>query len=129
VVALDVRAVDYVAVIATVVLGVLAVADAIFLNITDRAAELAALRAFGWPEAALSRLIITEGAITGLGGSLAGAALGLAGAAGLAGQLPGRLVLTAAAAAAAGVIVTAAAALLPARALRRTPAAPQLAQE
>jgi len=128
-VALQVRAADYVAVIATVVLGVLAVADAIFLNITDRAAELAALRAFGWPEAALSRLIITEGAITGLGGSLAGAALGLAAAAGLAGQLPGRLVLTAAAAAAAGVIVTAAAALLPARALRRTPAAPQLAQE
>jgi putative ABC transport system permease protein len=128
-VAIQVRAVDYAAVIATVVLGVLAVADAIFLNITERAAELAAIRAFGWPEAALSRLIITEGAITGLAGSLAGAALGLAAAAEFAGQLPVSLILTAAAAAAAGVIVTAAAALLPARAMRRTPAAPLLAQE
>ena len=128
-VAIQVRAVDYAAVIATVVLGVLAVADAIFLNITERAAELAAIRAFGWPEAALSRLVITEGAITGLAGSLAGAALGLAAAAEFAGQLPVALILTAAAAAAAGVIVTAAAALLPARATRRTPAAPLLAQE
>jgi putative ABC transport system permease protein len=111
------------------VLGVLAVADAIFLNITDRAGELAAIRAFGWPESALSRLIITEGAITGLAGSLAGAALGLAAAAVFAGRLPVPLILTAAAAAAAGVLVTAAAALLPARVLRRTAVAPLLAQE
>jgi putative ABC transport system permease protein len=128
-VAIQVRAVDYVAVIATVVLGVLAVADAIFLNITERVAELALIRAFGWPESALSRLIITEGAITGLAGSLAGAALGLGAAAEFAGRLPVPLILTAAAAAAAGVIVTVTAALLPARAMRRTPAAPLLAQE
>jgi putative ABC transport system permease protein len=128
-VAIQVRAVDYVAVIATVVLGVLAVADTIFLNITERVAELAVIRAFGWPESALSRLIITEGAIIGLAGSLTGAALGLAAAAEFAGQLPIPLILTAAAAAVAGVIVTAAAALLPARALRRTPVAPLLAQE
>jgi putative ABC transport system permease protein len=77
---------------------------------------------------ALSRLIITEGAITGLAGSLAGAALGLMAAAEFAGRLPVPLILTAAAAAA-GVAVTAAAAMLPARALRRTPVAPLLAQE
>ena len=47
-VAVQVRGVDYVAVTATVALGVLAVADVVFLNIRDRAAELATIRAFGW---------------------------------------------------------------------------------
>jgi hypothetical protein len=128
-VAIQVRGVDYIAVIATVVLGVLAIADTIFLNITERAGELAAIRTFGWPESALARLVITEGTLIGLAGSLAGAGLGLALAAGFTGQLPGSLILTAAGAAAAGVIITAAAALLPARALRRLPAAPLLARE
>jgi ABC-type antimicrobial peptide transport system permease subunit len=67
---------------------VLAVADALLISITERAAELATLRAFGWPEAALRRMVITEGALTGLAGSVAGAALGLAGAAIVARQLP-----------------------------------------
>jgi putative ABC transport system permease protein len=128
-VAVQVRGVDYVAVIATVALGVLAVADVIFLNITERAPELAAIRTFGWRESALSRLVITEGAIIGLGGSLAGAAIGLAAAADFAGQLPGRLFLIAAVAVAGGVLITAAAAFLPARALRRLPAAHLLAEE
>jgi putative ABC transport system permease protein len=128
-VAVQVRGVDYVAVVATVALGVLAVADVIFLNITDRAAELAAIRSFGWRESALSRLVITEGTIIGLAGSLAGAALGLAGAAEFAGTLSGRLFVIAAVAVAAGVLVTAAAALLPAQALRRLPTASLLAEE
>lgn len=128
-VAVQVRGVDYVAVIATVALGVLAVADVVFLNIRERAPELAAIRTFGWRETALSRLVITEGALIGLTGSLAGAALGLAAAAQLAGQLPGTLYLVAVAALAGGLLVTAAAALLPARALRRLPAAQLLAEE
>ena len=128
-VAVQVRGVDYVAAAATVALGVLAVADVIFLNITDRAAELAAIRTFGWRESALSRLVITEGAIIGLAGSAAGAALGLAGAAEFTGQVSPRLFLIAAAAVIAGVLVTALAALLPAQALRRLPAATLLAEE
>ena len=128
-VAVQVRGVDYVAVTATVALGVLAVADVVFLNIRERAPELAAIRAFGWPETALSRLVITEGAIIGLAGSLAGAALGLAAAAQFAGQLPATLYLIAAAAVAGGLLVTTTAALLPARALRRLPAAHLLAEE
>ncbi len=128
-VAVQVRGVDYVAVTATVALGVLAVADVVFLNIRERAPELAALRAFGWRETALSRLVITEGAIIGLAGSLAGAALGLTAAAQLAGQLPATLYLIAAAAVAGGLLVTTAAALLPAQALRRLPAAHLLAEE
>jgi putative ABC transport system permease protein len=128
-VAVQVRGVDYVAVIATVVLGVLAVADVIFLNIRDRAAELATIRSFGWREAALSRLVVTEGAIIGLAGSIIGAALGLIVAADFAGQLPAALYIVGAAAAIAGAVVTAAAALLPAQALRRMPAAHLLAEE
>ena len=128
-VAVQVRGVDYIAVAATVVLGVLAVADVVFLNITERSAELAAIRAFGWRESTLSRLVITEGVIIGLAGSLAGAAIGLSAAAVFAGQAPGSLYLVAAAAAGAGVLVTATAAFLPARALRHLPAAHLLAAD
>jgi putative ABC transport system permease protein len=128
-VAVQVRGVDYLAVTATVALGVLAVADVVFLNISDRAAELSAIRSFGWRESALSRLVITEGAIIGLAGSIAGATIGLAAAADFAGRLPARLFIIAAAAIIAGVLVTATAALLPAQALRRLPAAHHLAEE
>jgi putative ABC transport system permease protein len=128
-VAVQVRSVDYIAVIATVALGVLAVADVIFLNIRDRAAELATIRNFGWREAALQRLVITEGTIIGLVGSILGAVIGLIAAADFAGQRPTGLYVVAAAAVIAGVVVTAAAALLPAQALRRMPAAHLLAEE
>ena len=129
VVAVQVRGADYVAVAATVVLGVLAVADVLFLNIRERAAELAAIRAFGWPESALGRLVVTEGAVIGLAGSLAGAAAGLAAAAEFSGQFPARLLLAATGAVLAGVLVTVAAALLPAQLLRRLPTAQLLAEE
>jgi putative ABC transport system permease protein len=128
-IAVQVRGVDYVAVTATVALGVLAVADVVFLNIRERAPELATIRAFGWREVALSRLVITEGAIIGLAGSLTGAVLGLVAAAEFAGQIPGTLYLIAGAAVAGGLLVTAIAALLPAQALRRLPAAHLLAEE
>ncbi len=128
-VAVQVRSVDYIAVVVTVVLGILAVADVVFLNIAERAAEFATLRAVGWGEPALSRLVITEGTVIGLTGSLAGAALGLAGAAEFTGQLPVGLCLLAAAACVAGTIVTATAAFLPARALNRLPTARLLAEE
>jgi putative ABC transport system permease protein len=128
-VAVQTRGVDYVAVTATVALGVLAVADVIFLSIRDRAAELATIRAFGWRESALSRLVVTEGAVIGVSGSIIGAAAGLIAAANFAGQRPAALYLIAAAAVIAGAFVTAAAALVPAQALRRMPAAQLLAED
>jgi putative ABC transport system permease protein len=128
-VAVQVRGVDYIAAGATVALGVLAVADVVFLNITERAAELATIRSFGWHDITLARLVITEGAIIGVTGSLAGAGIGLAAAAWFAGQLPARLVAIAAAGVAAGILITAAAALLPAALLRRLPTAHLLAEE
>jgi putative ABC transport system permease protein len=128
-VAVQVRDVDYVAVVATVALGVLAVADVVFLNIRERAPELATIRTFGWREALLGRLVITEGAIIALAGSILGAALGMACAATFAGQLPVRLYLIAGLAVCCGVLVTAAAAFLPAWSLRRLPAGHLLAEE
>ena len=128
-VAVQVRGVDYIAAGATVALGVLAVADVVFLNITERAAELATIRSFGWRDTALARLVITEGAIIGATGSLAGAAA----------RAGGRGLVRRAAARpaaghrsrrrAAGIIITAAAALLPAALLRRLPIAHLLAEE
>ena len=129
VVTVQVRGVDYIAVTSTVILGVLAVADALLISITERAPELATIRAFGWPGAALRRLVITEGALTGIAGSVPGAALGLAGAAEFARQLPPLLFAAAGTAAAVGVLVTCAAALFPAHLLSRLPAAQLLAQE
>jgi putative ABC transport system permease protein len=128
-VTVQVRGVDYAATGATAALGALAVADVVFLNIRERAAELTTMRSFGWRERALARLVVTEGAVIGIIGSLAGAGLGLAGAAWLAGQLPARLLAIAAAAVAAGAVITVAATLLPAALLRRLPAAHLLAEE
>ena len=128
-VAVQVRGVDYIAVIATVPLGILAVADVLFLNLRERAAELATLRATGWTETALSRLVVVEGAVLGLTGALVGAALGLAGAAVFAGALPGRLLLVTALVLAGGTAVTALAALVPAQLLRRLPTAALLAED
>ncbi len=128
-VAVQVRGADYLAVAATVALGVLAVADVLWLNLRERAGELATLRATGWTESALSRLVIVEGAALGLVGAVAGAAFGLAGVALFAGALPGRLLLVTAAVLVGGTLVTALAALVPAQLLRRLPTAPLLAED
>ena len=128
-VAVQVRGVDYVALGATVALGVLAVADVLLVSIRERAAELATIRQLGWPEAALARLVLTEGLLIGGTGSLAGAAAGLAGAAQLGAALPTALLVIAIAAVVTGTVVTAVAALLPARALRALPAARLLSEE
>jgi putative ABC transport system permease protein len=41
----------------------IAMVDVVFLNIRERAAELATIRSFGWRESALARLVVTEGAV------------------------------------------------------------------
>jgi ABC-type antimicrobial peptide transport system permease subunit len=128
-VSLSVRGADAVAVVATVLLGAAAVADVLYLNIRDRAAELAALQAVGWTDAALARLVTYEGAAIGVLGATTGAALGLAGAAWLVGGVPGALVLVAAVAAAGGALATVLATLIPAALLRRLPTARLLAEE
>ncbi|MGR6319990.1 ABC transporter permease [Micromonospora soli] len=128
-VSLSVRGADALAAVATVLLGAAAVADVLYLNIRDRAAELATLRATGWTDTALARLVGYEGFLLGALGALAGAGLGLGGAAWLVGDLPAALVTVAATVALAGVLVTCLAALVPAALLRRLPTAQLLAEE
>jgi putative ABC transport system permease protein len=129
-ISLSVRGADAVAAVATVLLGVAAVADVLYLNIRDRATELSALQATGWPEHALVRLIAYEGTAIGLLGSVAGASLGLAGTAWLLGALPPALALGAAATAAGATLLATVAALVPATLLRhRIPTARLLAED
>ncbi|KKK05233.1 FtsX-like permease family protein [Micromonospora sp. HK10] len=128
-VSLGVRGADTLAAVATVLLGAAAVADVLYLNIRDRGAELATLRATGWTDAALGRLVGYEAFLLGALGAVTGAGLGLAGAAGLVGELPAALLRVAATVAAAGVLVTCLAALVPAALLRRLPTARLLAEE
>ena len=128
-VAVQVRGVDLVAIAATVALGVLAVTDVVVLNIRERSAEFATLRALGWPESALGRLVIGEALLIGVAGSVTGAALGLVAAVGFTGQAPMRLWLAALAGILAASAVTSCAAVLPARMLRYLPTAQLLAEE
>ena len=128
-VSVTVRGVDQLAAAATVVLAVVAVLDVMYLNVRDRAAELATLRATGWTDAALVRLVAYEGALLGLIGAVTGAGAGLAVAAWLVGEVPARLVAVSAGTAAAGVVVAGVAAIIPTVLLRRLPAARLLAEE
>jgi putative ABC transport system permease protein len=128
-VAVRVRTTDYIAVIATIALGVAAVADVLFLNLRERAAELATLLASGWDDGALGRLVVLEGLWIGALGAVAGGALGLAGAAVFAGELPTGLLLTTLAAAVCGTLVAGAGAIVPAVWLRRAQSVPLLAGE
>ncbi|MEU5565668.1 FtsX-like permease family protein [Micromonospora musae] len=128
-ISLDVRGADLIAAAATMLLGAAAVADVIYLGVRDRAAELATLRAIGWTDGALARLIGYEALALGALGAGSGALLGLLGAVGLIGALPAGLLLVAGVTAVAGIIVSGLAALLPAALLRRLPAARLLAEE
>jgi putative ABC transport system permease protein len=125
-VSVRVRAVDYVAVITTILLGAFSVADVLYLNLRERAAEMATLHATGWAEKDLGRLVVFEGLGIGVAGALPGAALGLAGAAALAGAVPVGLVAVTALAAAAGTVVATGASLVPVALLWREPVAAAL---
>ena len=120
---------DYVAVAATVTLGVLAVADAVVISITERAR--------GTGDDPRVRLARAGAAPPGdhrgradRAGRLGGRrVLGLIAAAVFARQLPPLLFAAAGAAVVAGILVTSLAALLPAQLLHRLPAAQLLAEE
>lgn len=115
----------------TILLGVFAVADVLYLNIRQRATELAALRAMGWSRGALHRLITWEGALIGLLGAGTGSLAGLGAARVLFGHTAGlpTLVPVALVTAATGIALSSAAAAVPALMLDRRPIAPLLAEE
>ncbi|HZR48990.1 MAG TPA: ABC transporter permease [Streptosporangiaceae bacterium] len=98
------RDTDLVSAILAVGLGAAAVADVTYLNLRERAGELAALAASGWARRQLGRLLLTEALITAAAGSVAGAAIGLAAAADAFG-LTGPVIGGAAGAATVGTVV------------------------
>ncbi|GGP11793.1 FtsX-like permease family protein [Nonomuraea glycinis] len=123
------RAADYVAIAVMFTLGALAVADVLYLGIRERDAELAALRATGWPGRAVVRLVLSEGVVIGLAGGVSGAVLGLAAAAALAGALPQVVLAGALAAAGIALVLAVLASIVPAVLARRLPLAAVLARE
>jgi hypothetical protein len=128
-VSLRVRGVDTIAVAATVVLAAAAIADVLYLNIRERAAEIATLRATGWSPAALVRLVAYEGLGIGALGASLGAATGLAATGWFVGTLPPSLVTVAIAAAVLGTLLAGLAALVPALLLRFIPITTLLAED
>lgn len=128
-VSLQASTVDHLAVAVIIVLGAVSVADVLYLNIQERAAELALLRAVGWTDASLRRLVTYEALGMGVAGGVVGAALGLAGAARFAGALTAATVWCAVAALAVGVAVAALSVVVPSTLLSRLPVAQLLAEE
>ncbi|MEO3820955.1 ABC transporter permease [Plantactinospora sp. B24E8] len=126
-VTLQARTVDYLAVAVTIVLGVVSVADVLYLNISERAAELALLRAVGWTDGVLNRLVVLEAIGMGALGGTLGAAAGLGAAAAFAGGVTAPIVWCAVAALVSGIAVAAVSVVVPIVMLRRLPTAQVLA--
>jgi len=102
------RGTDLVSVLLTIALSAAGVADLTYLNLRERAGELAALAASGWGRRQLGRLLTSEAVVTAGTGSVAGAAIGLT-VAGVAFGLAVPVLATAALAAAGGTAITLAA--------------------
>jgi hypothetical protein len=102
------RGTDLVSVLLTIALSAAGLADLTYLNLRERAGELAALAASGWGRPQLGRLLASEALVTAVTGSVAGAATGLT-VAGIAFGLTLPVLATAALAAAGGTAVTLAA--------------------
>jgi hypothetical protein len=107
------RGVDGFAVGVSILLGLIAVADVLYLNTRERSGELAALAAAGWSQSVLGRLIAYEGLFLGSAGALLGAGLGLSGASLFVGTLAPNVISAASLAAVIGVLATAIAAWIP----------------
>ena len=104
------------------------IADVLYLNVRERSSELATLQATGWSRVDVTRLLVIEGGLLGLAGSLIGALAGVASITNFTSEPLGNAVGLSAVALAAGVVLGAVAALLPAQALPRRLAA-ALAEE
>lgn len=124
----QVRGSDYAAVALILVLGAGSVADVLVMNLRERTAELAVLRACGWNDRSLRHLVATEGLSLGIAGSAIGAGGGL----GLVvafGAHPAAVAVGVAATFAAGVALCAAATLPALTVLTRADPAVSLAPE
>lgn len=128
-VAVHVRGVDYVAIATALALAAATIADTLYLNIRDRAADLATLHATGWTDRHLNQFVAAEALTFGLIGSLTGAAIGYALAHQLTGATISQLAPVLVAATLGGLVLTLFAALLPAASIRRLSVPALLAAE
>ena len=128
-IAVQIRGVDELAVVLTIALAGLSLADVVSLNLAERRGELATLRTFGWAPRHVRRLIIAETIAIGVAGSTAGAVLGLAIGATLLGLPLSATLLGAGAAALIGVAAALLVSVWPVIRLERLPASAILAQD
>jgi putative ABC transport system permease protein len=115
----QIRGVDLVAAGLTIALAAVSVADVLFLNVRERAAELVTLQTLGWSDREVAAVIGLEGVALGAAGSVAGAATGLAFSALLLGVAVGPLAAAAGIAIGAGAAAASVASLLPLTQIRR----------
>jgi putative ABC transport system permease protein len=118
-VSVQVHGADFVAVGLTITLAALSVADVLYLNLRERAAEIATLKTIGWAWRHIACVVLLEGLILGLLGSIVGSTIGL-----LIGSIVfsvplGSLALACAAAAAGGATAALVASLFPLSQLAR----------
>jgi ABC-type antimicrobial peptide transport system permease subunit len=115
----QVRGVDYAAVLVMLALGVFGVTDVLYLNVRERSTELATLQATGWSRRQVGRVITAEGTLLGICGSLLGAAAGVAAISTFTSETVHGALPIAALALAVGTVLGAIAAALPIRTLPR----------
>lgn len=128
-ISVQVRAVDLVSVVLVILLGAASVADVLFLNLKERAAEFATLSTSGWGDREIRALALMEALGIALLGGVAGAGLGL----GISGLVRGVALLPsfgiALAVLAGGVLITLLACLVPVAGLARLTPTTVLAEE
>jgi putative ABC transport system permease protein len=115
----QIRGVDLVAAGLTIALAAVSLADVLFLNVRERAAELVTLQTIGWSDREVAALVALEGVALGIVGSVAGAAAGLAFSALLLAVAVGPLAVAAGIAIGAGSAAASVASLLPLTQIRR----------
>ncbi len=125
----QVRSADFVAVGLIVGLAALSVADVLYLNLRERAAEMVTLRALGWSERQLRQLVLLEALGLGLLGAGTGALVGFAVGAGVLGVPAAGLALACLVAAVGGTAAALLASLLPLSQLNRLTVPAVLAAE
>lgn len=76
-VSVEVRGLDFLVVGVIVLLATLSLADVLFLNLKERAAEITTLKTLGWADAHLARVVAAEALLLSLLGTVPGALLGL----------------------------------------------------
>ena len=76
-VSVEVRGLDFLVVGVIVLLAMLSLADVLYLNLRERAAEFVTLRTVGWSDRYLVQVVATEAAILGLLGTIPGSLIAL----------------------------------------------------